>query len=141
MDQALYWFIRQRKVPTDFLSFVASQTSAVIPSCSTIATKKEMIIPPLETFVEIVSRRSSVDFGTLLASLALLRRLKTVFTAMKANGCQVTHQRIFLTTLIITAKAIHDYHLGNRTWAKYTHAYFTLQEINRMEIQLLQLMV
>lgn len=53
---------------------------------------------------------------------------------------ECTHHRIFLATLIITTKYLHDTALKNKYWVAYA-GMFTANEINLMEKQLLQLLV
>lgn len=53
---------------------------------------------------------------------------------------ECTHHRIFLATLIIASKYIHDTALKNKYWVSYAQM-FSATEINLMEKQLLQLLV
>lgn len=53
---------------------------------------------------------------------------------------ECTHHRIFLATLIIASKYIHDSALKNKYWVGYAQM-FSASEINLMEKQLLQLLV
>ncbi|KAI8975714.1 hypothetical protein BDF20DRAFT_625927 [Mycotypha africana] len=140
--------------PSDcLLSHIAQQAAAVIP-CYHAATKTEIgttanfastvsqnpnnTVPPLPTFVNLLARRSSARTGTLLASLVLLDRLRQRLSQF-ARGMPCTCQRIFLATLIVTTKLLHDTSPKNKHWVKYA-VYFTHPEINLMESQLLALL-
>jgi hypothetical protein len=50
-------------------------------------------------------------------------------------------QRIFLASLIISTKLIHDNAPKNKHWLTFSDDYFKLAEINLMEKQFLTLMV
>lgn len=53
---------------------------------------------------------------------------------------ECTHHRIFIATLIITSKYIHDASIKNKYWVDYSHNLFSKTELNLMEKQLLQLL-
>jgi hypothetical protein len=52
---------------------------------------------------------------------------------------ECTRHRIFLATIIITTKYLHDSAIKNKYWVTYAEM-FTAHEINLMEKQLLQLL-
>ncbi|KAI8987994.1 hypothetical protein BDF20DRAFT_853276 [Mycotypha africana] len=94
---------------------------------------------PFRYFVEHVIRRSRLDNGTLLASLCYAKRLREkLYTT--SQGMEYTHHRIFLATLMVAAKYIHDTAIKNKYWTGYALHLFTGHEINLMETQLLQLL-
>ncbi|GAN01069.1 hypothetical protein MAM1_0004d00500 [Mucor ambiguus] len=94
---------------------------------------------PLRSYIEIVMKKSRMDTGTLLTSLCYARRLKLkLFNTSKGMEC--THHRIFLATLIIATKYIHDSAIKNKYWIDYSLQLFSGSEINLMEKQLLQLL-
>ncbi|KAL9539674.1 hypothetical protein MBANPS3_010127 [Mucor bainieri] len=94
---------------------------------------------PLRSYIEIVMNKSRMDTGTLLTSLCYARRLKLkLFNTSKGMEC--THHRIFLATLIIATKYIHDSAIKNKYWIDYSLQLFSGSEINLMEKQLLQLL-
>ncbi|KAI8642609.1 hypothetical protein BD408DRAFT_443319 [Parasitella parasitica] len=130
----------RRPVSSEMLAFVADQAALVIPCYHTTAptTTAAGVLPPLHSFIGFLVKRSSVRAGTLLGSLVFLRRLQQSLSNI-AKGMACTSHRIFLATLIVTSKALHDTSPKNKHWAKYA-AYFTLPEINLMEKQLLSLM-
>lgn len=94
---------------------------------------------PLRSYIESVVEKSRIDTGTLLTSLSYARRLKSKL-ASTSKGMECTHHRIFLATLIIASKYIHDTALKNKYWVSYAQM-FSASEINLMEKQLLQLLV
>ena len=96
--------------------------------------------PPLRTFISVVVKRSSVRAGTLFATLVFLERLQKRLERV-ARGMPCTCHRIFLATLIVTSKALHDASPKNKHWAKYAMWCFSLSEINLMEKQLLSILV
>ncbi|ORZ00436.1 hypothetical protein BCR43DRAFT_560935 [Syncephalastrum racemosum] len=131
-----------RPTAVPFLAHIAHQTSLVIPCQSASPADQQQqqqpSIPPLPTFVNFLVRRSSTNPGTLLGVLVLLDRLRERLAPI-ARGMPCTCQRIFLATLIVTSKALHDTAPRNRHWTRYAH-YFTVAEINLMEKQLLALL-
>ncbi|KAI8141895.1 hypothetical protein BJV82DRAFT_617905 [Fennellomyces sp. T-0311] len=131
--QRLQDFI-ERPASISFLRFLSEQASLVIPCHPT----KTATVPPLQHFIHFLVRRSAVGPGTLLAVLVLLDRLR-IRLAPIAKGMPCTRQRIFLATLIVTCKLLNDTAPKNRHWTHYAH-YFTVEEINLMEKQLLALL-
>jgi hypothetical protein len=136
----------RRPVSSELLSHVSDQAALVIPCHSSYTSDKPSItdnkygvLPSLPSFIGFLVKRSSVRTGTLLSSLVFLQRLQQTLSSI-AKGMPCTSHRIFLATLIVTSKALHDTSPKNKHWAKYA-AYFTLSEINLMEKQLLSLMV
>lgn len=149
MDEAILADILdliRRPITPELLSHVTSQASLVIPchqtsnriSSAPINTKYGSL-PDLPSFINFLVKRSSIRTGTLLGVLVFLHRLQQSLSAI-AKGMPCTPHRIFLATLIVTSKALHDTSPKNKHWAKYA-VYFTLPEINLMEKQLLTLMV
>lgn len=137
MDRRLLEFI-DRPVSNTFLQYLAQQASQVI-SCHPPTATTQLQIPPLPSFISLVVRRSNANAGTLLGTLVLLDRLRHSLTP-PARGMPCTCQRIFLATLIVTHKVLHDTAPRNRHWTRYAY-YFATNEINLMEKQLLMLLV
>ncbi|KAG2221215.1 hypothetical protein INT45_013926 [Circinella minor] len=128
----------ERPLSISFLKYISDQASLVIP-CHPTATKNiNTVVPPLAHFINFLVRRSTVGPGTLLAVLVLLDRLRNRLAPI-AKGMPCTRQRIFLATLIVTCKLLNDTAPKNRHWTHYAH-YFTVEEINLMEKQLLALL-
>ncbi|KAI7867544.1 hypothetical protein BDF14DRAFT_1693954, partial [Spinellus fusiger] len=129
-------------VSPQLLSYVSRQASLVLPCDDQPpidSDEQSPVLPHLHTFVCLLIRRSSMRSGTLLAALVFLRRLQQRLSAV-AKGSYCTCHRIFLATLIVTSKSLHDSSPRNKHWAKYA-IYFNLSEVNLMEIQLLTLLV
>ncbi|KAI8070658.1 uncharacterized protein B0P05DRAFT_573363 [Gilbertella persicaria] len=136
----------KRPASSELLAHVCDQASLVIPcypttnNANTLATTdgKYGVLPPLASFIGFMVKRASVRVGTLLGCLVFLQRLQqTLFHVAKGMPC--TSYRIFLATLIVTSKSLHDTSPKNKHWARYA-SYFTLPEINLMEKQLLSLL-
>ncbi|CAO0795101.1 unnamed protein product [Mucor circinelloides] len=115
---------------------LACSTAHMTPSSSCTNSNVPM---PLRSYIEIVMKKSRMDTGTLLTSLCYARRLKLkLFNTSKGMEC--TRHRIFLATLIIATKYIHDSAIKNKYWIDYSLQLFSGSEINLMEKQLLQLL-
>ncbi|KAH6843199.1 hypothetical protein B0I37DRAFT_214283 [Chaetomium sp. MPI-CAGE-AT-0009] len=103
-------------------------------------------LPTIEEFITQLVIASNVQVPTLMSSLVYLRRLKSRLQPM-AKGLRCTTHRIFLASLILSAKYLNDCSPKNKHWANYsvvsTHAYsfgFSRTEVNLMEKQLLFLL-
>ncbi|KAI8061993.1 hypothetical protein BDF21DRAFT_467119 [Thamnidium elegans] len=147
MDEAILADILdliRRPISSELLSHISDQASVVIPCrqpssrFSAPANSKYGTLPTLSSFIGFLVKRSSIRTGTLLGALVFLHRLQQSLSTI-AKGMPCTPHRIFLATLIVTSKALHDTSPKNKHWAKYA-AYFTLSEVNLMEKQLLSLM-
>ncbi|KAI8577723.1 hypothetical protein K450DRAFT_250522 [Umbelopsis ramanniana AG] len=98
----------------------------------------QVAVPPLREFITNLVRKSGLHTGTFLATLVYLDRLRqSLYTVAKGMPC--TCHRVFLSTLIITAKYVNDTSPKNRHWARYSSV-FSVAEVNLMEKQLLVLL-
>lgn len=93
----------------------------------------------LRLYIEKVMIKSRMDTGTLLLSLSYAHRLRSKLYGT-SKGMECTHHRIFLATLIIAYKYVHDAAIKNKHWVSYSLNLFSNNEVNLMEKQLLQLL-
>lgn len=152
---ALEEFVYQR-VSDEMISFLAEAAAEVIQCddaappttsrSSARAAKGDTPLPSIQTFIEKLVDSSNVQVATLMSSLVYLRRLKSCLQPM-AKGLRCTTHRIFLATLILTAKYLNDSSPKNKHWASYSvisdeiyNFGFSRTEVNLMERQLLQLL-
>ncbi|KAL8337608.1 hypothetical protein RB598_006486 [Gaeumannomyces tritici] len=112
-------------------------------------------IPTLKEFITHLVVCSNVQVPTLMSSLVYLTRLKARLQP-HATGRKSTPHRIFLATLILSAKYLNDSSPKNKHWARYTYVpvltpteagsgivadfSFRTAEVNEMERQLLSLL-
>ncbi|KAL8393847.1 hypothetical protein RB595_003559 [Gaeumannomyces hyphopodioides] len=112
-------------------------------------------IPTLKEFITRLVVCSNVQVPTLMSSLVYLTRLKARLQP-HATGRKSTPHRIFLATLILSAKYLNDSSPKNKHWARYTYVpvmapveagagivadfSFRTAEVNEMERQLLSLL-
>lgn len=103
-------------------------------------------LPTLEAFITQLVVSSNVQVPTLMSTLVYLTRLRAKLQPA-ARGLRCTTHRIFLASLILTAKYLNDSSPKNKHWAAYsnidTDFYsfgFSRSEVNLMERQLLMLL-
>ncbi|CAO3672400.1 unnamed protein product [Rhizopus stolonifer] len=120
-------------ITSHLLDYITTEFQSIIPCENDLPTN----ITPLRTFIESVVNQSKTDTGTLVSTLSFARRLKKILR--KSKGMECTRHRIFLASLIITHKNLHDHALKNKHWLPFCDM-FTAHEVNLMEKQLLQLL-
>lgn len=124
-----------------------SESSRATRNASGRAVRREDgDLPTLEEFITQLVVSSNVQVPTLMSSLVYLNRLKSRLQPV-AKGLRCTIHRIFLASLILSAKYLNDSSPKNKHWAHYsmvaTDAYsfgFSRTEVNLMEQQLLFLL-
>ncbi|CCK67838.1 Pcl1p KNAG_0A01490 [Huiozyma naganishii CBS 8797] len=109
------------------------------PSSPTELSGKEPRLPSLRTFITKLVRYTNVYTPTLLTTVCYLNKLKRILPK-DAKGLPSTIHRLFLACLILSAKYHNDSSPLNKHWAKYTDGLFSLEDINLMERQLLNLL-
>ena len=132
---SLYSLMNQ-PVSQTMVSFLADTTRSVV---HTPAHHTDSSLPTLEQFIDSLVEQTHVYTPTLLTAAVYLQRLRKVLPR-DAQGVGSTAHRIFLACLILSAKNHNDSSPLNKHWTKYSDGLFTLQDVNLMERQLLQLL-
>lgn len=138
-------------VTDDMIQFLTHATLQVMPNNNSNnnnaaaypsppgSPKQVARLPSLRTFITKLVRYTNVYTPTLLSAVCYLNKLKRILPK-DAKGLPSTIHRLFLACLIISAKFHNDSTPLNKHWAKYTDGLFSLEDINLMERQLLQLL-
>lgn len=139
------------------INFVVNVTQNIISSNNIIdnyggddddKNVKNQNIPALRKFIIDLVNQSNVQTPTLLCTVVYLLRLKKLLFAniddatngTRVTGISTTRHRIFIGCLIISGKNLNDSSPLNKHWANYTKGLLTLTEINKIEIEILNLL-
>ncbi|KAJ3115506.1 hypothetical protein HDU96_000540 [Phlyctochytrium bullatum] len=97
-------------------------------------------IPHLRSFIQSAIRSSGVGPSVVVAATQYLVRLARKLPPT-ARGMHCTAHRIFLASLVLATKVLHDRPIRNRAWAGvHAAGLFSLMDVNLMERQLLGLL-
>ncbi|KAH6653671.1 hypothetical protein BKA67DRAFT_519932 [Truncatella angustata] len=132
------------------LDYLVQKTYNAIPRNARLNTSVQPIgsatPPPLRNFISHLSREVNVPILTWIATTVYLDRLKPKLGSTKET-LRCTAHRIFLASLIITAKYLDDDYRINKDWEKHSYmrfnhrlSWFTLRDINLMELEVLSLL-
>ncbi|PVH14502.1 uncharacterized protein CXQ87_002643 [Candidozyma duobushaemuli] len=143
--EALKIFSRQ-PVSMEMVEFLAATTCSVIqvrPVVSQKSTQGEMVVTPvakeavpLTRFISRLIEYSNVQTPTLMAALVYLNRLRNALPG-NAVGIETTRHRIFLASLILSAKSLNDSSPLNKHWTKYTDGLLSNKDVNSAERELI----
>jgi len=123
---------------TDTMIEAVSNIAGQVIVCAPPTNSNAVSVAPLPIFVGQLLERSKVHTATFLATLVYLDRFRKKLPPT-ARGMHCTCHRIFLASLLVACKYMHDTPIKNRTWAAHSMA-FSLAEVNLMERQLLFLL-
>ncbi|KAF5357718.1 hypothetical protein D9758_007519 [Tetrapyrgos nigripes] len=127
-----------QRVSHAMIDYIASQTTKVVRIDDESSSSEAGAIMGLKEFIVQLVKACHVHVSTLLTTLIYLDRLRSRLPTL-AKGVPTTRHRVFLATLIVSAKYLNDSTPKNIHWAKYA-AIFPLNEINLMEAQLLSML-
>ncbi|EGV64098.1 PHO85 interacting cyclin [Yamadazyma tenuis] len=152
-DREALKILTRQPVNTDMINFLVSTTNSIIqvkppqrsPRLNCLHTGDMMISPvghktiSLASFIKNLIKYSNVQTPTLMATLIYLNKLRNLLPA-NAIGMETTRHRIFLSSLILSAKCLNDSSPLNKHWTKYTDGLLTLDEVNMAERELISLL-
>lgn len=139
-DQKIKVFVES--TPTNhFLQYMSEQVTILVPYVYQPTNPSNKVVPPMSSFISLLAKRSRVKVGTLLSALIIMEKLKKKLDQTRSSVIRgLTLHNVFLGSIILTSKYLHDASPKNSRWARYA-AYFTTEEINRLERKLLVAMV
>lgn len=145
--------INKSKVSIDIVNFLTYSTRNIIPSDNIIDNVSDynnnQVIPNLKKFIIAIVNQSNVQTPTLLSTAVYLFRVKKILLAnindnssneTRITGISTTLHRIFIGCLIIAGKNLNDSSPLNKHWANYTKGLLSLNEINKIEMEVLSLL-
>lgn len=131
--EALKIFSKQ-PVSVEMIDFLVETTNSIIQVKKD--TKPKVL---LKNFIINLIKCSNVQTPTLMATLFYLNKLRNLLPA-NAIGMETTRHRIFLLSLILSAKSLNDSSPLNKHWQKYTNNLLSLRDINMAEQELIGLL-
>lgn len=131
-------------VTDDMIRFLTNTTLKVLPQSNypsppSSPNKENSKLPSLMSFISRLVRHTNVYTPTLLVTACYLNKLKCILPK-DASGLPSTIHRMFLACLILSAKFHNDSSPLNKHWARYTDGLFSVEDVNLMERQLVQLL-
>lgn len=99
---------------------------------SSSSSRKEP--PALVEFIAYALYRTRLPISIVHQSLLLLSRLKQRYPS--ARGTSSSPHRLFLSSLMLSAKISMDDTYSNKSWAIVGSSFFPLREVNQMEREL-----
>lgn len=145
--EALKIFARQ-PVSNAMVDVLVATTSSVIqirPAAKTYQQMGPVLVAPapqsvpLKKFIRRLIEYSNVQTPTLMTSLVYLNRLRNILPG-NAVGMETTRHRIFLASLILSAKSLNDSSPLNKHWTKYTDGLLLNTDVNLAERELINLL-
>ncbi|WPK25836.1 hypothetical protein PUMCH_003169 [Australozyma saopauloensis] len=135
--EALKIFSRQY-VSNEMVDILVATTNSVIQIKNAPQQDSTKLVS-LRKFICRLIEHSNVQTPTLMTALVYLNRLRGVLPG-NAVGMGTTRHRIFLASLIISAKTLNDSSPLNRHWTKYTDGLLTNKDVNLAERELISLL-
>jgi G1/S-specific cyclin PLC1 len=146
-------FMCKLPLSSRMIDYIAQQAMQVVPNMAesdpNTPPQNHDSFPPVSYYIKSVVARSRVQIPTfmptLVTSLVYLSRLQSRLPP-EAKAVPSTAHRIFLATLILADKNLHDNAQWNWQWVQhsivpgYESVSFPIAEINLMERQLLYLL-
>ncbi|KAK7471201.1 PHO85 cyclin-1 [Stygiomarasmius scandens] len=127
-----------QRVSYEMVEYISRQTVHAIRTDSDSSTQELAAVTALRDFIVHLVKAGHVHVSTLLTTLIYLGRLRSKLPVI-AKGMSTTRHRVFLATLIVSAKYLNDSTPKNAHWQKYA-LFFPLKEINLMESELLNVL-
>lgn len=134
MDSQALKVLLNQSLNHEMLDRIVVEALQVIPIKSN--NKK---LPSLKSFLVRIVRASNIQSSTLLATIPYLRRLKKKLPS-GSQGLPCTRHRILVSCIIISSKFHNDSSPRNVDWVDYAGNLFSLNDINLMEKQFLNLL-
>lgn len=135
--QALKHFFRKR-VDESMLRFLVETTENVIQVQEPTKSEKQGGFHSLYEFIYSLVKGSNVQTPTLMSTVVYLKRLAKILPS-NVIGISTTRHRMFIGCLVVTSKNLNDSSPLNKHWKNYCMDMLTLQDINTIEKEILEL--